>query len=82
MHQAYRYRGKANYREALFLGYGSSTAEKLAALPNDLYRVLTAFLVMAGIFLSKRIGKPPWSEFVADLEQKRAFSLSPRAVWG
>jgi hypothetical protein len=82
LHQAYRYRGKANYREALFLGYGSSTAEKLVTLPNDLYWVLKAFLVMAGIFSSKRIGKKLWAEFVADLEQKRTFSLSPREVWG
>ena len=40
LHQASRYRGKANYREALFLAYGSTTETKLIDFGDDLVVVL------------------------------------------
>ena len=81
LHQAIRYRGKANYREALFLGYGNSTETLLAGYIDDLAIVLTGFVSMAGAFASRRLGKTLWNEFVTDVESKRAFSLSPSKVW-
>ena len=50
VHQASRYRGKANYREALFLQYGKSTATILDGFVADQVIVLRAFLAMAGAF--------------------------------
>jgi hypothetical protein len=81
VHQAARYRGKANYREALFLAYGSDTETKLSGYIEDMYAVLKAFLAMAGAFSSRKIGKQLWSEFVADVEARRAFTISPSEVW-
>lgn len=81
LNQAFRYRGKANYREALFLGYGSTTEHQLSNYVDDLYAVLAAFVSMAGAFSSKRLGKQIWSEFMADVEAKRSFSLDPRQIW-
>ena len=81
LHQAFRYRGKANYREALFLGYGPGTERLLTGYVDDLATVLGAFVSMAGAFASLRLGNDIWSEFVADVENKRAFSLSPLGLW-
>ena len=55
--QAIRYRGKANYREALFLGYGLHTEAILTDFVDDMYAVLKAFLTMAGAFSRRKLGK-------------------------
>lgn len=55
LHQAIRYRGKANYREALFLGYGTSTETLLADYVDDLAIVLSGFVSMAGAFAARRL---------------------------
>ena len=81
LHQAFRYRGKANYREAIFLAYGGTTEASLAGYQNDLTRVLRGFLVMAAAFVERRLGAADWRAFVDDVEANRAFSLSPRTVW-
>ena len=82
VHQASRYRGKANYREALFLAYGPATETFLSGFVDDMAAVLKAFLTMAGAFLKKRLGKELWSEFVADVDSKKAFTTNARDVWG
>jgi hypothetical protein len=81
IHQASRYRGKANYREALFLAYGKSTKTILKNFVADQASVLRAFLAMAGAFSSRKLGKALWDEFVADVDANRAFSTSAASVW-
>ena len=81
VHQASRYRGKANYREALFLAYGKSTRTILKDFIADQASVLRAFLAMAGAFSSRKLGKPLWDEFVTDVDANRAFSTSAASVW-
>lgn len=82
LHQAIRYRGKANYRDALFLGYGKFTETALAGYVDDLSKVLDAFVTCAGIFCSRRLGKVVWDEFMDNIEQNRSFSVSPHKLWG
>ncbi len=82
LHQAFRYRGKANYREALYLGYGKSIETILTGYIDDLSKVLDAFVTCAGVFCSRRLGKGVWDEFIDDVEQNRAFSISPHVLWG
>jgi hypothetical protein len=43
--------------------------------------VLKAFGAMAGAFCSLRVGKATWAEFIADLERRKAISVSPMDVW-
>lgn len=81
MHQAMRYRGKANYREALFLAYGSSTPALMAGFAESQAAVLHAFVVMAGAYCSRKLGRNIWDEFVQDVETNRAFTLSPAGIW-
>jgi hypothetical protein len=81
LHQASRYRGKANYRDAIFLAYGTSVPTQLSGFVDDLLAVLKAFAAMAGAYCSLRVGRTAWEEFVDDLERKKAISVSPRHVW-
>lgn len=82
LHQAFRYRGKANYRDAIFLGYGNSVNKRLLGYIDDLSTVLEAFVCLSGIFCSKRLGATVWDNFLEDLETKHAFSLPPSSLWG
>lgn len=81
VHQAFRYRGKANYREALFISYGSHVAGKLPKFQNDMASVLAGFLSMSGSFCGKRIGKDPWNTFYDDLTANTTLSAKPVDVW-
>jgi hypothetical protein len=81
VHQASRYRGKANYREALFLAYGSGTETILTGFVEDMSVVLQAFLAMAGAFSKRRLGKDLWQEFIADIDAKKAFTTSATDIW-
>lgn len=81
LHQASRYRGKANYRDAIFLAYGSSVPSQLSGFVDDLLTVSKAFASMAGGYCSMRIGKTAWADFVDDLDRKKAISLSPKDIW-
>jgi hypothetical protein len=81
LHQASRYRGKANYRDAIYLAYGSSVPTQLSGFVDDMLVVLRAFAAMAGAYCSLRVGKLAWKEFVHDLDRKKAISVSPTDVW-
>ena len=81
MHQAYRYRGKANSREALFLAYGPQAKTILAGYLDDQQRVLSSFVAMAGAFAAAKLPVEVWTEFLDDVDKRRAFSLSAQAVW-
>lgn len=81
LHQAFRYRGKANYREALFLAYDVDPLVDLKGFISDQADVLRAFLTMAGAFSSRKLGKKTWNEFVEDVEISREFSTSVKNVW-
>lgn len=81
LHQAIRYRGKANYREALFLGYGDYVETLLSDYLDDLATVLQGFVVMSGAFANKRLGRSIWNEFVDDLDKHRSFQVSPKSIW-
>jgi hypothetical protein len=81
LHEASRYRGKANYRDALYLAYGRNVPRQLDNFITDLAIVLTAFSSMAAAFVSRRIGRHIWGRFIADIENNRSISISPRAMW-
>lgn len=67
LHQAFRYRGKANYRDVLYLGYGIENRPMLESLITDLGTVLNAFLHATSHYCAIRIERDVWGEFVADI---------------
>lgn len=82
LHLAFRYRGKANYREALFLAHGSAVEPTIRGFVSDMSLVLEGYLVMAGAFAERRVGKQLWNNFIDDVEVHRSFKTSPKDVWG
>lgn len=52
LHQASRYRGKANYRDAIYLAYGTSVPNQLSGFVDDMLIVLKGFAAMAGAYCS------------------------------
>lgn len=81
IHQAFRYRGKANYREALFISYGNHVEPMLDNFNTDLFSVLEAFLCMAGAFCARRVGKDLWSAYFDDLSANAPLMVKPSDVW-
>ena len=81
LHQAIRFRGKANYREALYLAHGSHVGPTIAGFVADMAAVLEAFLAMAGAFAFRRLGEHLKRDFIEDLDANRSFSLDHRKVW-
>lgn len=81
VHQASRYRGKANYREALFISYGGHVKPFLEGFYDNLFSVLTAYLCMSAAYSAKRIGKPLWNGFIDDVCDNSPLSLDPMNLW-
>ena len=81
LHQAIRFRGKANYREALYLAYGKHVEAGISGFVADMADILEAFLAMAGAFAFKRLGSDLRDAFLKDLDRHRSFSLDHREVW-
>ncbi|WP_096084480.1 hypothetical protein [Agaribacterium haliotis] len=73
--QAFRYRGKANYRDSIFLSYGNSYEEKMDQFIKDLKTVTEGFIRMASIYCQKRVAKGDWELFVNDLKENTRLSL-------
>lgn len=73
--QAFRYRGKANYRDAIYLTYGNDYTERLAQFVCDLNDVSSAFVHMANAYVSRRVVAHAWANFVADLGENAHVGL-------
>lgn len=73
--QAFRYRGKANYRDAIYLSYGRDNTDRLRQFVSDLGIVSSAFSLMAAHYVSKRVVKNDWTTFVADITENTKFKL-------
>jgi hypothetical protein len=66
---AFRYRGKANYRDAIFLCYGSYGAD-LNRFIGDASTVAAAYHAMAEAWVSARVPKADWEHLVEDLRTR------------
>ncbi len=73
--QAFRYRGKANYRDAIYLSYGASFESALEQCCKDLELVSLAFTEMAAHYVSQRVEKDAWVEFGKDINKYAKFTL-------
>ena len=59
----------------------SSVPAQLSGFVDDMLVVLRSFAAVAGGFCSTRIGKAAWSDFIDDLDRKKAISVPPKDVW-
>lgn len=67
MHCAFRFRGKANYRDALYLAYGQRNPPAGARFVKDLRVVAQAISVLALVVFGRTRGKQPLANFRTDL---------------
>jgi hypothetical protein len=67
--QSFRYRGKANYRDSIYLSYGEDRTESIKVLVENLSYIATTFLKCACNYASERVEKGGWDSFIEDLEQ-------------
>lgn len=74
--QAFRYRGKANYKDSIFLSYGNSYEDQMDLFVRDLKDVTAAFIRVASIYCQKRVVSGDWGLFISDLEENTRLSLS------
>jgi hypothetical protein len=81
LHEAFRYRGKANYRDALFLTTYDGLASIISGYIPDLEAVLRAFVSVAGAFCACRLDSTDWQAFLADLNGRLALAVMPHDVW-
>lgn len=72
--QAFRYRGKANYRDSIYLSYGADNSDTVTEFVTDLGIVATKFVAMACHYVAKRTEKGTWQSFVADLDANSRFT--------
>lgn len=73
--QAFRYRGKANYRDAIYLSYGSDYTNFVKPFMRDLETVAKAFSYMAAHYVAKRVISINWQHFSVDVEKLARFKL-------
>lgn len=73
--QASRYRGKANYRDAIYLSYGADNSDSLTVFIQDLAHVARAFTLMAAHYLSRRVSQDNWQDFINDVRANARFSV-------
>ena len=80
-HQAIRFRGKANYREALYLAHERTVESSISGFISDMGDVLAAFTAITGAFCFACLGTDLRDAFLRDIEKNRSFSLNPRNIW-
>jgi uncharacterized protein (UPF0332 family) len=78
--QAFRFRGKANYRDSIFLSYGPDKEEIISQFTTDLRDVSNAFIRSAAIYASKRVERGSWDEFIDDIDENTRLSITTDAI--
>lgn len=73
--QAFRYRGKANYRDSIYLSYGANRKETLKTFLSDLENVASSFATMACRYMARRVEKGAWERFVEDLDNNSQITV-------
>lgn len=80
--QAFRYRGKAHYRDSVFLSYGIRKEDTLKQFLTDLETVATSFVKMASFYCKKRVNENDWKSFIEDLEENVLFEFNFEEIIG
>ncbi len=75
LYQAFRFRGKANYRDCLFLSYGEKKQEEAVQFTKDMLDVADAFTKMTCSYASRRVEKDAWELFMEDIKKHSRFVL-------
>ena len=81
LHCAFRYRGKANYRDAIYLTYGSKIPHGSIAFLDNLCAVSRFVFVLASAYVQRRVGTKSTAEFSKDLSANlRGVANGPQSL--
>lgn len=69
LHCAFRYRGKANYRDAIYLTYGTREPSAMPNFLEDLAATSKFFVVLALSFAEQQYNTAEVVTFLADVRQ-------------
>ncbi|WP_291327551.1 hypothetical protein [Desulfovibrio sp. UCD-KL4C] len=78
--QAFRYRGKANYRDSIFLSYGDNNEKMIEQFVEDLNTVAVGFIHAASYYSSIRVERGTWLSFVDDIKNNTRLSIGIEAI--
>jgi len=78
--QAFRYRGKANYRDGLYLSYGKNNLAIMRRWSDDMHSVAKAFMVMVTAYLMRRVPSNLWNEYRTDITANTQFNLDDEVL--
>lgn len=73
--QSFRYRGKSNYRDSIYLSYGDDNTDKIEEFILNLKIVATGFLKMSSAYVKKRVQSGVWDDFINDLENNLRINI-------
>ncbi len=82
LNQAIRYRGKANYRDSIYLSYGQDRQGQIEQMIDGLEVTLRCFLRMACRFAERRVERGTWTLLCDDLQNHCIFSLDTELFRG
>jgi uncharacterized protein (UPF0332 family) len=74
--QAFRYRGKANYRDSIYLSYGENHLQKINRFIFDLDIVAQRFLRMAVLYVNRRVEYNAWDIFITDIKENARININ------
>ncbi len=77
---AFRYRGKAHYRDALFFGYADTPGDDADQFIYDLVQTLCTFTRMSAHLSMKCVERGTWKEFISDLKESPPLTSALEAL--
>ncbi|MCP5273948.1 MAG: hypothetical protein H6936_03650 [Burkholderiales bacterium] len=80
LHQAFRFRGKANYRDAIYLSYGRENSDRISELIENLIISLKSFIMMSCHYSERRVERGTWKVFYDDIKNHSALSVDPDII--
>ena len=73
LHMAYRFRGKAHYRDSIYLALNVNIKQQSAQFIHHLYESAKAFIIMAGAFCFSKIDGTLRENFIKDFKDNKTF---------
>tara|TARA_B110000093_G_scaffold173904_1_gene206528 strand:- start:2261 stop:3259 length:999 start_codon:yes stop_codon:yes gene_type:complete len=81
LNMAFRYRGKANYRDALFLTYNIDALPRQKELIKNMVKTSDAFLKLTSYYLYYRLPKDYWHMLLNDLKTHSTLSENGETLY-
>lgn len=76
LHQAFRFRGKANYRDAIYLSYGRENTDGISDMISNLHISLRSFIKMSCHYSERRVERGSWVEFCNDIDNYSSLNVN------